>query len=119
MFRFRGEEEWKEGSWARVAKRREWVVRSVVGRVVGWREEGQRIVVRGGWVGRDWWLGVVLRVMLVDLLVGGSWMALSLRSLVSSMTSECSLLGGCILDMVEFSDASAVTSDAMVSSCGL
>jgi hypothetical protein len=35
------------------------------------------------------------------------------------MTSECSLLGGCILDMVEFSDASAVTSDAMVSSCGL
>jgi hypothetical protein len=118
MLRFRGEEEWKEGSWARVAKRRERVVRRGVGRVVGVREEGQRIVISDGWVGRDWWLGGVVRVLLVGLLVGGSWLALSLRSLVSAMTSECSLLGWQILKLastVEPPDASAEVSKAIIS----
>ena len=40
-------------SWERVAKRREWVVRRWVGRVIGWREEVQRIVIWEGWVGRS------------------------------------------------------------------
>ena len=41
------------GSWERVAKRREWVVRRWVGRVIGRREEVQRIVIWEGWVGRS------------------------------------------------------------------
>jgi hypothetical protein len=48
MFRCRVGRVKGEWSWERVAKRRECVARRFDGRVIGWREERQRIVRCGG-----------------------------------------------------------------------
>lgn len=45
---------WREGGGVvgESGEETEWVVRRWVGMIMGWREEGQRIVISEGWVGR-------------------------------------------------------------------